>query len=344
MSPITIAESDVTEMNGDTVDDAADALLARFMPDGDPDASKKKPSAEGETKVKPETKPPEPEDDDETSEETPEDEDESEGKEKPAAKKHVDDDEAYVKIKEGDDEHEVPVKDLKRLWGQEAALTRKSQEVAEQRKTADAETVRATTALSTLLQRAKAKSAPYEEIDFVVASKDLSAQDLKALRDEAKVRSEEVAYLETELNATIQAANAKQQAAFAEQAKACVTTLKDADSPHHIPDWGDKVYNELRDFAVTEGLNANVFNQLVDPASMKLLNMAMQFKRGLSKVLTTKVNKTPTKITKTSVTPVASKGSKAAEDKAMKRLRTDQSTDAAADLFLKRWENKSSDD
>lgn len=339
----TVSDSVSDEMNGDTVDDAAEALLSRFMPEGDPDAPKKKPSTDEVTK-KIESKTPEPEDETETSEETPEGEEESEGKEKPAAKKHVDDDEAYVKIKEGDDEHEVPVKDLKRLWGQEAALTRKSQEVAEQRKTVEAENLKTTTALSTLLQRAKAKSAPYEEIDFLVASKDLSAEDLKALRDEAKVRSDEVKFLETELSGFVQAANAKQQAAFADQAKACVTALKDADSPHHIPDWGDKVYNELRDFAVTEGLNANVFNQLVDPASMKLLNMAMQFKRGLSKVLTTKVNKTPTKITKTSVTPVASKGSKAAEDKAMKRLRTDQSTDAAADLFLKRWENKSSDD
>lgn len=339
----TIADSDVSEMNGDTVDDAAEALLARFMPDGDPDA-KKKPSEEGETKVKPESETPEPEDDDEGSEKTPEPEDDEEGEEKPAAKKHVDDDEAYVKIKEGDNEHEVPVKDLKRLWGQEAALTRKSQEVATLRTTAEAETTKATATLGALLQRAKTAADPYTKIDFLVAAKNLTSEDLVALRTEAQTRFEEVKFLETELNGFVKAINDKQQATVVEQAKACVTALKDATSPHHIPDWGDKVYSDLREFAVTEGLAADVFNTLTDPASIKLLNMAMQFKRGQSKVLTTKVNNTPKKIVKTSSTPVSGKGSKAAEDKAMRKLQQDGSTDAAADVFLKRWQKNASDD
>jgi hypothetical protein len=339
----TIAAGDVSEMNGDTVDDAADALLARFMPEGDPDAPKKKePSEEGEPKKKTETPAPKPEDDDADDEETPAPDDEDEG-DKPAEKKHVDDDEAYVKIKEGDDEHEVPVKDLKRLWGQEAALTRKSQEVAEARKTAEAETVKTTTVLSALLQRAKTAAEPYSKIDFIVASKSLTAEELTALRAETNTRLEEVKFLETELGNFMQAINTKKQTDFVAQAKACVATLKDADSPHHIPDWGDKVYGELREFAVAEGLDNNVFNNLVDPASMKLLNMAMQFKRGLSKVVTTKVNKTPKKIVKSSSAPVQTKGSKAAEDKAMNRLKSDQSTEAAADVFLKRWEAKAGD-
>lgn len=340
----TIAASDVTEMDGDTVDDAADALLARFMPEGDPDAPKKKEPSEAVEK-KPEAKTPDHEADDDTSDESPEAKADEEEEETPKAKKFVEDgDDVFTKVKEGDEEHEVPLKDLKRLWGQEKALTRKSQEVADQRKTAEAETAKTTAALGTLLQRAKEKSAPYEKIDFLVASKNLSSEDLVALREEAKVRSDEVKFLETELNGFMQANNEKLQVAFVAQAKACVTALKDATSPHHIPDWSDKVYGELRDFAVTEGIDQNAFNQLVDPASVKLLNMAMQYKRGLSKVLTTKVNKTPTKITKTSVTPVSGKGSKAAEDKAMTRLKTDQTTDAAADLFLKRWENNASDE
>jgi hypothetical protein len=342
----TIADSDVTEMNGDTVDDAADALLARFMPEGDPDA-KKKPSEESETKVKPESKKPEPEDETETDEETPADEEETDEEGEPAekAKKFVEDgDDVFTKVKEGDEEHEVPLKDLKRLWGQEKALTRKSQEVAKQRETADAETVKSTAVLAALLQRAEKAAEPYSKIDFLVASKSLTAEELTALRTEANARFEDVKFLKEELGGFVKGINDKQQAAFTEQAKACVASLKDAESPHHIPEWGDKVYGELRDFAVDQGLDVKVFNQLVDPAAMKLLNMAMQFKRGQSKVLTTKVNKQPKKIIKTSSTPVPSKGTKAAADKAMRKLQTDQSTEAAADVFLKRWEDKAGDE
>jgi hypothetical protein len=346
----TIADSDVSGMNGDTVDDAAEALLARFMPEGDPDAPKKKePSAEGEPKVKPEkTATPEPEDDDEPSDESPEDEGDEDGEEKPAEKKKpaVDDDEAYVKIKEGDEEHEVPVKELKRLWGQEAALTRKSQEVAEQRKTAEAEVTKTTTVLSALLKRAQDAAKPYADLDLLVLSKDpaISAADLKALSDEKQARTNEVKFLETELNGFMQAINAKKQNDIVEGAKTCLKALNDAAGPHHIPDWGDKLYGELRDFAVGEGFDNNTFNQLVDPASVKLLHMAMQFKRGQSKVITTKVNKTATKIVKTSTTPVISKSSKTAEDKAMRRLKNDGSTDAAAELLMQRWAAKSSDE
>jgi hypothetical protein len=334
---------DVSEMDGDTVDDAADFLLSRFMPEGDPDAPKKKLSAEETLPKEPKT--PDPEADPKTDEpKTPPAEGDDEEDDEPVAKTHVEDDEAYVKIKVGDDDLEVPIKDLKRLYGQEAALTRKSQDLAAQRTTAEAETSKSTAVLSALLQRAKTAAEPYSKLDFLVLSKSLSVEDLTALRTEANARSEDVKFLETELNGFMKAINDKNQTTFVESAKACVTALKDATSPHHIPDWGDKVYGELRDFAVSEGLDNKVFNQLVDPASMKLLNMAMQFKRGQSKVLTTKVNKTPTKIVKTSSTPVSSKGKAAAETKAMSRLKTDQTQDAAADLFLKRWEANADND
>src|SRR5574337_877989 len=76
--------------------------------------------------------PTEPEEATEEGQETEED-GEDEDPEASKAKKDAGDD-VIVKIKVGDKEHEVPVKDLKRLYGQEASLTRKSQEVAAQRK------------------------------------------------------------------------------------------------------------------------------------------------------------------------------------------------------------------
>jgi hypothetical protein len=77
----------------------------------------------------------------------------------------------YVKVTEGDAVHEVPLKDLTRLYGQEAALTRKSQEVAELRKTAEA-AQKNLTALQVLIERAKEKADPFKKIDWMAVVED----------------------------------------------------------------------------------------------------------------------------------------------------------------------------
>jgi hypothetical protein len=79
------------------------------------------------------------------------------GEDEEGAEKAFADDGAYVKLKVDGEEKEVPVKDLTRLYGQEAALTRKSQEVAEQRKQAEAESQKHVSALQVLLTRAQEK-------------------------------------------------------------------------------------------------------------------------------------------------------------------------------------------
>jgi hypothetical protein len=50
-------------------------------------------------------------------------------------------------------------------------------------------------------------------------------------------------------------------------------------------------------------------NNLTDAAAFKVLHMAMQFQRGASKVVTKKVNKTPTKIVKNSASAPAARSS-----------------------------------
>lgn len=331
----------------DTVDlDGADAFLSQFMPQGDPDAPKKKPSEEGNLPKSDDT--PDPQSDDEPSEETPEDEPEGEDEEpeaKEPKKVYVDDDEAYAKVKQGDTEHEVPLKDLKRLWGQEAALTRKSQEVAELRKATETENRKYAEGLNVLLQRAKAKLEPYSKIDFMVAAKELSPEDFRALREEAVARNEDVKFLEQELNGHMQQAVQAAHAQRVESAKACIAALNDKDHVNHIPDWSDNVYNELRTFSSKQGLDVNLFNQLTDPAAMKLIHMAMMFERGQNKVkvLTTKTDKQPKKIIKSTKSMAPSKGGNDKASKAMAKLRRDGSTDDAAEAFLAKWNSADSD-
>ena len=135
-------------------------------------------------------------DPDEDAEEDTEDdaEDDSEegdeDEEKSEAKKTLDDD-AEVEIKVDNEVKKVSVKELKRLWGQEAALTRKSQEVAAKRKEMDATEQKLAVSLEKLYNKAKDKWEPYSKIDMLVASKQLDADQFAALRAEAQAAYEE---------------------------------------------------------------------------------------------------------------------------------------------------------
>jgi hypothetical protein len=335
-----IGEATTTEVSTapigalETQEDATEAILARWK---DPDAPKdKEPSEEPEDKAKEHT-PEGDETEEETSDESPEDETE----EKAPKKKYTDDDEVYTKIKEGDKEHEVSLKDLKRLWGQEAALTRKSQEVAAARTKADAETARAATALTAMVKRAQEAVAPFKELNFLALAKDpnISAEDLGALQKEAQRVFENERFLTGELDNFMKAVQEQKLTNTREAAKVCIAQIKDKESPNHIAGWSDKLYDDLRSFATSEGIHQDVVNGLTDAPTFKLLHMAMMYKKGLSKSTTTKVDKQPKKIVKTTSTIQPKQGTDAGRKKAMEKLRDTGSTDSAAEAFLARWKS-----
>jgi hypothetical protein len=317
-----------------------DAFLKRLQP---PDAEK--PSGE-EGKTKEQAAP---EEKDET--ETPAEEGDESSAEKPEAEadegevgdqeetKYADEG-AYVKIKVGDEEHEVPVKDLSRLYGQEKSLTQKSMEVAEQRKSVDAEMAKNVAASAALLERAKARLAPYEKIDFHLAAKELSAEEYTQLRDAAKSAWEDVQFLQNNLNGFMQEAQARQHNALIEQAKECLKTLSGPVEQGGIEGWNEQLYDEVRAFGEKCGLRPEILQNLVDPAAYRLLHSAMLYERGKSKVQTVRVNKTPKKIIKTSQSPSSTAPDKAKADAAKAKLQKTGSTDDAAALFMARWADR----
>jgi hypothetical protein len=350
----TIGNSDVsTEHDADLNEQqAGDAFLARFLPDEEKDASDKKPSNTKGTKEADEaseTETDEQDEADDASDESPDSEDGDEGsdQEERLAKKFVElDDNTFIKIKVGDEEIEVPVKDLTRVHGQEAALTRKSQEVAEARKKANDEAAKAVASLDVMLKRARERAAPFAQIDFLALTKDpnITAEEMSNLRTAAQAHFDDVRFLEAELGNFMGAIQTRQKEELAQSAKVCIEKLStpgtdDKPNPLFIKDWNQKVYDEIRSFAVDTGLDQETVNQLVDPAALKLIHMAMLFKQGASKVQTVKVNKSPKKIVKTTSSPSANKSApgKAVVDKTMKRLRSEQSVDAAGEAFLARF-------
>jgi hypothetical protein len=335
------------------VDGAAEALMKRWE-DQDKKRKKASPASEDAEDATDETSDETDEDPADTSEDTGEDEEgseedpdadaeeteetddaEDEDEEKKSSKVASDDAEVVVTV--DGEERRVSVKDLKRLYGQEAALTRKSQAVATKQKEYEDSTKKAVHAISTLAERAMAAWKPYSEIDWAVAQTSLSKEDFAALRTQAKQKFDDAKFLTEELDKTMTEAQGKFMSSLKEKAKETVEVLKNPESPHHIPGWSNDVYNSIREFAIETGMSAEVVNTLVDPAAIKIIHMAMSFKKAKD-VATKKVVKAiPKKVLTSKTGSAASSPKDAKKAKAMAQFKKTGSVDDAAAALMARW-------
>jgi hypothetical protein len=336
MASIPSDEGTTTETTGAlTVSDAQEAFLNRWKSDAPEEPSDNEEGAteandELETEEASETEEVEETEETEESDADPEETPEPEKKKT----KYVDDDDAVVKIKVGDEELSASVKDLKRLYGQEAALTKKSQEVALKRKEVEDQGARHAVGLQKLYERAVEKYKPFAEIDMLVASKTLSNDEFAALRQEASRAFEDVQFLEQELGGFMQNLEAQRQNMLREQARVAIDVLKDPEQG--IPNWSQETYADIRKYAVRNGMPTEVVNNLVDPFIIKSIWKAMTYDNGKS-VATVKKAKAPTKLLKSKTSSEAERFSKADGQKALQKLKSTGSRDDAAAAFLSRW-------
>jgi hypothetical protein len=338
-------QSDAQTVDGGlTEDDAADAFLKQFMkesPDEDSADENVEDAKEDKTnKNDAEDESEEETDDSGDEDESPEeDEDSEEGEDKDEEAQNIieDDSEAYVKVKVDGEDRTVSVKDLKRLYGQEASLTRKSQEVSKKRKETEELGATYVAGLTGLLQKAQAKAQPYKQIDFLSAAQQLKPEELNALRQEALTAFEEEKYLAEELNTFMTNLKSQRQAQLVEKGREAVKELK-----RDIPGWNEKLYNDVRHFAISSGLEADVVDNLVDASAIKIIYKAMLHDKGKAGVVTKKKGKMPKKVIKTSKSSGSTTkdliGNKTAASKALKKLEQTGSTDDAAAAFLARWQ------
>ncbi|TFU06165.1 hypothetical protein EUV02_03905 [Polymorphobacter arshaanensis] len=227
----------------------------------------------------------------------------------------------------------VPIKDLKRLYGQEASLTRKSQEVAAVRKEADEIGGRYAAALQATLEDAQSQLKEFEGIDWLVLQTELSPEDFKAYRGmavEANKRYQTVLGKAQEFTTDTQT---RQTAETQRRAMEAVETLK-----RDIPNWSDELYGSIRAYGVSQGLEANDVDNIVDASVIKLLHKAMLYDKGKTAV-TKKVEAAPAKTFKsgTGERPTAELTSVKKTKVLTERLRKTGSTDDAVALLMGRW-------
>lgn len=289
--------------------------------------------------------------DDDASEETPEDDEDAESDEgddnDDEAPTIEIKDEHKVKVMVDGEEREFSLGQLKRLAGQEAALTRKSQEVSNTRKALDAQNAALVLRSTKALERAKAKYEPLSKIDLLAASKDpnVSQEELIAARNAIQAAHEEVRFFEQDLGETLKEVQTAQREALIAEAKEAIKEL--ADPEKGIEGWNEALYGEIRTFAQDQGLPVEVVNNLVNPAAIRLINMARLYAKGKTTVQSAKSDKkkAPKRIVKGTASAETSKNATKSQKTAqtMKRLQKSGSTDDAADAFMARWSEGSAD-
>lgn len=217
--------------------------------------------------------------------------------EEPSKPAKVADEDAEVTITVEGKEHRVSVKDLKRLYGQEAALTQKSQAIAGMRRTVEAQGLYLAQVLESRYKAAQAKAAKYKDVDLFRASRELEPEEFDALRAAKENAESEVAALEREGKEFVQRAQQTRQQLLREQAKESLKVITKA-----IPDWSDEVYGKVRTYAIAQGMDADMVNEIVDASAIVMMHKAMKFDESQAKkaTVTKKVAKAPTKVLKKS--------------------------------------------
>ena len=277
-------------------------------------------------------------------EETPDDE---ETEEDPVEKAEDEDDaeesleltdDSMVEISVDGETKQASLKDLKRLYGQEASLTKKSQETSARRKEADQALERTSVQYQKMLERAEKQWDPYSKVDMLLAAKQMSDDDFAQLRNEARVAEENLKFLKEESNSFYDGYKQDQAKQQQLQAQECIKTLS-AD----VPDWSNELYNSIRTYAVSQGFQQDQVDQYVDPSVIKILNKARLYDQSKKTAATKRVAKPPVKVLRSKKAPASSQDAKQAKTAAaIKRMQEGSqlsgNLDDIAEVLLSRWE------
>ena len=331
-----------------SIDEAADAILARWeKQDADETQPSDEPNETEETQdVTEETTDIEEPDEDETDnsdeeeadqddevetdDEETDDQDEADDEEAKAVS-----DDAMVEVTVKGKTELVSVASLKRLAGQESAITQKSQQVAEQRKVLDDAIGKNHAAFQKMLEAANERWKPYSEVDMLVAAKAMETEDFAALRKEAEAAYNDLKFLNEEADAFYKNVKEQQSSQLQQAAKDCVKVLEE-----EVPDWSNELYNDIRTYAISLGLNEDEVNNYVDPKVIQILNKARLFDAGKKVATVKKKAATTKKVLRNNKAPEGDKQRKAQKiaDAKAKLKTSGNDLDDIAEALLSRWE------
>ncbi|MEM6746764.1 MAG: hypothetical protein AAF608_05020 [Pseudomonadota bacterium] len=248
-----------------------------------------------------------------------------------------DDDEISVKVN-GEDVN-VKIADLKRLAGQEAAITQKAQVIADTRRQLDQREQLTTASYQRLLDRVNAKLKPYEGLDLLKLARnpDFTDAQINAIQAEMEELQTDKAFLEQGLDAHSKSLSESQHKTRLADAQKAVTQLEDQASPYYVENFRGR-YEDLKAHAIKQGADEEFINNLIDPWTWKVISDNLTLSQAKEKAETKRKQRKPrTSAKKTKRTRGKHRtdtGRKASRSTALKRLRANPSSDqAAADAF-----------
>ena len=176
---------------------------------------------------------------------------------------------------------------------------------------------------------------------MLVASRDMPPEEFAKMRAEANQAEQDLKFLTQEADQFYKEAGEYMQKQQQEAAQNCIQVLSEK-----MPDWGDELYNDIRKYAVSQGLPQEQVDQYVDPQVIMIINKARlydqtkasaQEKKAKAKVIKTKDNK---KVMRSNKSPDHQSDSRNyARKEAAKRLRENPNDlDNIADALESRWE------
>ena len=164
----------------------------------------------------------------------------------------------------------------------------------------------------------------------------MDAEDFAQLRKEAGEADNDLKFLTEEADSFYKDVQEKQKVALQDAAKECVKTLQDS-----IPDWSNELYNDIRTYAVAQGLPEEQVNQYVDPNVIMLLNKARLYDQGKRVATVKKKAATTKKVLRTKKAPAnATTQRQMKAQKQRQTLRNNGGNDLEdiAEALLGRWQ------
>jgi hypothetical protein len=351
----------IFEEQGYTQDAAVNALMSQFgVPDDEEDGASLSEPSEGATEDTQDEAPEKDEQSQETEEgDTTEDEGEGseddEGDDESTDEEDSDDgdtdeeqepsvvaDDAKVTVEVNGESKEFTVGDLKRLAGQEAALTQKSQKVSEQQQQYETGLKAQRTALEEMVKRAAQRFEPYKNFDFALAAQQYDAETYQALKDDAQSAYADMEFFRKELGQLVAQQDREAQERLQTNARAALQELQDPEKG--IPGFNREMFIQLRDYAHDMGISAEDLDQTIYPAAWKIMHKAMEFDRLQKAQAGAKpVRKKSKKVVKTSKTTSSAKASKERTGRQrMHDISTKSGLDsieAAAEAIMAGWQS-----
>ena len=276
-----------------------------------------------------------------TEEEVEEDEEGEEDEEEETEEEEVEPEDTSYTVKVNGEEYEVNLDELKAGYQRQSDYTRKSQELAEQRKQNEAiqeerlkleqERQMYANGLQMLKDTQEAKLKEYKDIDWN-ALKEEDQYQYMIKKDEYRDAQAKVQ------NATRQQQIVKQQQAAAQaQARAEFVQNEFTKLAEALPEWNDEgstIKEDIRKFAISAGYAPEEVDQLADHRSVLILKKAMEFDKLTTKVKPKKkaVKKVP-KVQKSGRGKPKAEANTEAVKKKRAKLRKSGNQDDAASVF-----------